>query len=236
MMIQVKDDLLPEQLSFEEYRFWQPPDDCHYELLRGRLIRMDPPTPLHVTISQFLVYQWRQYLVSQNLSLVVRTETGVRTETSSSRIPDVTICTQALWEKLSNRPGGGILDFAQEEIPRLVVEVVSSNWREDYLRKRAEYAIIQVPEYWIVDYVRQQVWVLTNPDRPEGYEVVKRYPGEVVESLEFSGFSLDVDEVLNPPFVEDLMRQAQSEQATLRNRADFMAAKLRELGVDPDAL
>ena len=122
------------------------------------LIRMDPPAPLHVTISQFLVYQWQQYLVSQNLSLVVRTETGVRTETSSSRIPDVTICTQALWEKLSNRPGGGILDFAQEEMPRLVVEVVSSNWREDYLRKRAEYAIIQVPEYWIVDYVRQQVW------------------------------------------------------------------------------
>ena len=35
--------------------------------------------------------------------------------------------------------------------------------------------------------------VLTNPDRPEGYEVVKRYPGEVVESLEFPGFSLDVE-------------------------------------------
>ena len=57
-----------------------------------------------------------------------------------------------------------------------------------------------------------------------------------MESLEFPGFSLDVDEVLNPPFVEDLIRQAQSEQATLRNRADSMAAKLRELGVDPDAL
>jgi Uma2 family endonuclease len=34
----------------------------------------------------------------------------------------------------------------------LVVEVVSSNWRDDYYKKLADYEEIGLPEYWIVDY------------------------------------------------------------------------------------
>ncbi len=34
----------------------------------------------------------------------------------------------------------------------LVVEIVSSNWRDDYLIKLAEYEVLGIPEYWIVDY------------------------------------------------------------------------------------
>lgn len=36
--------------------------------------------------------------------------------------------------------------------PPLVIEVVSTNWRDDYLTKLAEYESIGVQEYWIVDY------------------------------------------------------------------------------------
>jgi Uma2 family endonuclease len=35
---------------------------------------------------------------------------------------------------------------------KLVVEVVSTNWETDYARKVEEYAILGIPEYWIVDY------------------------------------------------------------------------------------
>ena len=35
---------------------------------------------------------------------------------------------------------------------KLVVEVVSSNWETDYARKVEEYALLGIPEYWIVDY------------------------------------------------------------------------------------
>lgn len=37
-----------------------------------------------------------------------------------------------------------------ESIP-LVVEVVSSNWRDDFLKKAADYEAVGIPEYWIVD-------------------------------------------------------------------------------------
>ncbi len=35
---------------------------------------------------------------------------------------------------------------------RLVVEVVSTNWETDYARKVEEYALLGIPEYWIVDF------------------------------------------------------------------------------------
>lgn len=35
----------------------------------------------------------------------------------------------------------------------LVVEVVSTNWQNDYARKVEDYAILGIPEYWIVDYL-----------------------------------------------------------------------------------
>jgi len=34
-----------------------------------------------------------------------------------------------------------------------VVEVVSSNWRNDCARKTEDYALLRIPEYWIVDYL-----------------------------------------------------------------------------------
>jgi Uma2 family endonuclease len=36
---------------------------------------------------------------------------------------------------------------------KLVVEVVSTNWQDDYARKLEEYALRGIAEYWIVDYL-----------------------------------------------------------------------------------
>jgi Uma2 family endonuclease len=38
-----------------------------------------------------------------------------------------------------------------QSIP-LVIEVVSTHWRDDYYLKFSEYEALQIPEYWIVDY------------------------------------------------------------------------------------
>ena len=35
---------------------------------------------------------------------------------------------------------------------RLIVEVVSTNWRDDYLKKLADYEALGIPEYWVVGY------------------------------------------------------------------------------------
>jgi Uma2 family endonuclease len=35
----------------------------------------------------------------------------------------------------------------------MVIEVVSTNWRDDYLTKLKDYEEMRIPEYWIVDYL-----------------------------------------------------------------------------------
>ncbi len=42
---------------------------------------------------------------------------------------------------------------ALEEPIQLAVEVTSTNWRDDYLYKLAEYEALGIVEYWIVDYL-----------------------------------------------------------------------------------
>jgi Uma2 family endonuclease len=36
---------------------------------------------------------------------------------------------------------------------KLVIEIVSSNWRDDYLKKFDDYEALEIEEYWIIDYL-----------------------------------------------------------------------------------
>jgi Uma2 family endonuclease len=228
-------------LTFEQYRFYEGEPGIRYELFRGRLIPMPTPSGLHTNICAYLVYQFQRYIANHDLTWVAKTDAGVRTEEDSSRIPDVVVCSETLWEQVCARPGAGILDF--EEVPQLVVEVVSENWREDYIRKRAEYALIDIPEYWIVDPKRRRVWVLTNPQSQDSYDRREFLEGNTVRSEQFPDLLLQMDEVLNPPIVENLVKQEAVERQQLQERAEQaeqraeqLAARLRELGVGLDSI
>ncbi|MBD2303994.1 Uma2 family endonuclease [Chroococcidiopsis sp. FACHB-1243] len=221
-------------LTFQEYLFYQGEPDVLYELFRGHLIPMATPTILHVRICQFLVYQLQRYFATHNLALVAVTTVGIRTEENSSRIPDVVVCSQSVWEQAGNRPGLGVLDFS--EVPQLVVEVVSKNWHEDYIRKRAEYALINIPEYWIFDSKKVRIWVLTNPESEEGYIRTEFNLKQEIRSKQFPEFVLSVEQVLSPPAIEDLIREEQAERQQLEQKSERMAAKLREMGIDPDVV
>lgn len=238
-----------QTLTFQEYLFYQGEPDVLCELFRGRLIPMATPTALHASICQFLVYQFQQYIATHNnLDLVAMTTAGVRTEEASSRIPNIVVCSQSLWQQVRARPGAGVLDF--NEVPVLVVEVTSENWREDYIRKRAEYAFIEIPEYWTIDPNKKQAWVLSNPDSLNIYEQQEFRPEQIIQSPQLTELALAVNQVLSPPLVEDLIRQEQVERQQLepqvseerqradgeRQRTERLAARLREMGVDPNAI
>lgn len=209
---------------------------------------MAAPTGLHINICKYLVYQFQIYFAAANLPLIATIDAGIRTEIDSSRIPDVIICSPQLWQQVCLRPGSGVLDFG--EIPNLVVEVTSDNWREDYIRKRAEYALIDIPEYWIVDPNKKRVRILINPQNEDGYEHTDFEIGQRINSPQFSNLRLSVEEILNPPLVDDLIK---AEQARLREleqqlneerqranlaqeRAERLSALLRDRGIDPDSV
>ena len=221
-------------LTFEEYRLYQSDSDLQYELYKGKLIPMPTATVLHIKICEYLVYQLQHYLAEHNLELVAKTSLGVRTEEDKSRIPDVVVCTQSLLEQAGARPGAGILDF--DEKPLLVIEVVSQNRRADYIVKRAEYELANVPEYVIVDPTpnKQLVRVLAFPEGEEIYTQTDFVPGQQMVCVVFSDLILSVNEILSPPLVEELIKEEQAQLQELEQRAERLATRLRELGVDPD--
>jgi Uma2 family endonuclease len=63
------------------------------------------------------------------------------------RHPDVSVINRDVWrsDRLNHR---GIREPIQ-----LAVEVVSTNWEDDYIDKLEEYERLGIPEYWIVDYL-----------------------------------------------------------------------------------
>ena len=241
-------DNLPT-LTFEEYRFYEGELDVQYELYKGKLIPMPIATVLHIKICEYLVYYLQRYVATHNLDLVVKRGLGVRTEENSSRIPDVVVFTKSLLEQAGARPGGGILDLG--ETPLVVIEVVTENRRVDYITKRVEYELANIPEYAIVDPAqnRQRVRVMAFPEGDDIYTELNYLPGEEMVSVVFPHLRLSVNEILDPPLVESLIKVEQAQlrelkQAAMerldfqeeRQRVEKLAAKLRELGVDPDTV
>ncbi|HEY9703353.1 MAG TPA: Uma2 family endonuclease [Allocoleopsis sp.] len=242
--IKLTPDILSEtakKMTFEEYLLYVPSDDFKYELDQGELIQMTAATGLHTAICGFLEYEIQGFLVSQNLPLVGKSSVGVRTDIASSRIPDVIVCTESLWESLVNRKGAGVLNTGEN--PELVIEVVSENRATDYMKKRNEYATINIPEYWIVDSQKERVRLLTLEGDEAGYKERDFVKGENVVSLRFPGLVIPVDLILSPPVVENLRREKErqflqvSQELDLeKQRAEKLAAKLREMGVNLDEI
>jgi Uma2 family endonuclease len=229
-----------QKLTFEEYLDYQGESGVCYELYRGQIIEIPTPTAIHIKIIQFLVYQFRCFFAAHNLPLVAVVTTAVRTEEKSARVPDVVICTQSLWEQVCAQPGSAVLDF--EEKPLLVIEVTSQNWRDDYIRKRAEYDLIDILEYWIVDPNLLKIRVCSRPENEGSYSHQEFLPGQQVQSVQFAEFTLSVNQVLCPPLVEDLIREEQGQLQRLEQQnqelgqqVERLAQRLREMGVDMDS-
>ena len=76
---------------------------------------------------------------------------------TAKELPDVMVLdwqqieTEPMWKKRSTITRG--------ETIRLVIEIVSTDWQDDYLIKLAEYEKLAIPEYWIVDYAQRKLLV-----------------------------------------------------------------------------
>ena len=139
----------PRFRTFEEYIDICAQTDERYELVRGELHQMNPPTVLHYRIAKFLERVLDQaiedYLDPDEWETF--RDAGQRTEDDSSRLPDLAVVSRAEADQL-------LTQTAVFQCPSLlVVEIVSSSSAsEDYDKKLKEYQALGIPEYWIADY------------------------------------------------------------------------------------
>ncbi len=137
------------QLTFEEYIDICAQTDDRFELVRGELHQMTPPTVLHYRITKFLEQVLDRAIEDRFNPDEWETfrDAGQKTESNSSRLPDIAIVSRVEADQLLRQTSV----FQNPSL--LVVEIVSpSSASEDYDEKLKEYQALGVPEYWVVDY------------------------------------------------------------------------------------
>ena len=84
-------------------------------------------------------------------------------EPESSRKADIVVFTKEEWQRMRQSTASAAAYIP----PPLVIEVVSTNWRDDYRIKLNEYETLGVLEYWIVDYAGfGEVQYIGSPKQP----------------------------------------------------------------------
>ena len=137
-------------LSFEQFVKQLPDEEGRYELVNGEIVKI-LPIRLHEDVADFLIKQFDREVDRVPLNYRVSGRFMLRTLTPNGkeqgRHPDVTVVDKTLWE---SQP---FAYSALTEPPQLVVEVVSTNWEDDYIDKLDEYQRLGISEYWMVDYL-----------------------------------------------------------------------------------
>lgn len=192
-----------QPVTFEEFVQWKP-EGRFSELHNGVIIEMPQPLGEHEDITSFLAEKiMLEYL---RLGLPYRIPKTVLIKplaSESAYSPDVLVLNrpnlvnEPLWKKASTVTQGA-------SIP-LVIEVVSTNWRVDYLSKVKDYEEIGIAEYWIVDYLGlggtrfigspKQPTILIHELIKGEYQVTLFRDDDIIVSSTFPELSLTANEI-----------------------------------------
>jgi Uma2 family endonuclease len=185
------------RLRLAEYLVYSDGGDTRYELVAGELVPMALPTGRHVQIQKFLSQVFEAEIARQQLpwttiqgGLGIQSPRGNRWD--SVRIPDGVVLPLEQWQEMGSREA---LIRLEEPPLLLVVEVVSEASRAaDYRAKRAEYCVLGIGEYWIVDPLEEKVSLLLLH---EGwYDVLELKGSDPVSSKVFPKLELQAGEIL----------------------------------------
>jgi Uma2 family endonuclease len=185
-----------EKLTFAEYLAYDDGTDTRYELVNGELIPMGVGSGEHGEITKLLERLFdaeaarlgREWTAQRGVVGVCSPERG---RWDTSRTPDVVVLEKEQWQQLKTREA--VIELG-EPLPFLVVEVVSkSTIAMDYRAKKTEYGALNIPEYWIVDPLKQCVTVCYFVDG--AYDEVVFRGDETIASRVFPELGLSVAQV-----------------------------------------
>jgi Uma2 family endonuclease len=175
-----------------------------FELRNGVIVKVQP-TGTHEQVAGFLALELGVEIKRLNLPFFIPRQGLVKAIDSdkSAYIPDVMVLdanaleNEPLWKKRST--------ITQGKSIKLAIEVVSTNWQDDYLMKLGEYEKLGIGEYWIVDYLglggRRYIG---DPKRQtisvyhlvEGEYMVNLFRGQdVVSSPTFPEFNVTAEQI-----------------------------------------
>ena len=196
-------------LTFDDFIALYPEDGKRYELRYGEMVEMRPIGP-HEEVISLIRRKLDVEIEKHNLPYFIPQTCLVKPyREAEGYLPDIIVLDK---QKVKNDPYWAKASSVSTADPiRLIVEVVSTNWQDDYLIKLAEYEKLGVPEYWISDYrglggVRfigspkmPTVWIYRLSDKgdtPEYQEGIALRGEDAIVSSIFPDLSLSVKQII----------------------------------------
>ena len=191
-------------LTFEQFLI-EYGDNTRYELIDGELRDMEPTGP-HEEVAGNIAGRIYTEIIHNSLNWLIPKNCLIKPLAGSATAlrPDVIVLDKAklnqepLWQKEPIICNGNTI--------KLVAEVVSTNWQDDYARKIEEYAFLEIPEYWIVDFrALGGIQFIGNPKQPTlticqlingVYQQEKYRLGDSIFSPLFTDLKLKLDDIM----------------------------------------
>jgi Uma2 family endonuclease len=126
-------------------------DDSRYELIDGELRALEPTGP-HESVAGNIAGRLYSAILQTQQPWIVPKNCLIQPPAALATVlrPDVIVLDEIaleqepLWQQEPIVCNGASI--------KLVAEVTSTNWQDDYARKVEEYALLGILEYWIVDF------------------------------------------------------------------------------------
>ncbi|MBE9062145.1 Uma2 family endonuclease [cf. Phormidesmis sp. LEGE 11477] len=195
--------LTQRPISFEAFLDWYPSDGRRYELIEGGIVEVLPTGPRE-DIGGFLSAELNFEIRRSQKPYSIPRNCLIRPQVDNSGyIPDVVVLDRERLPQELLWPTASVIQHGTT-VP-LVIEVVSTNWRDDYGHKFVEYEAMGIQEYWIVDFrALGAVRHIGKPKQPtiticqidEGeYQIQRFTAGEKLVSRMFPQLDLTADAV-----------------------------------------
>ena len=194
---------ISKTITFDEFVAWYPENSVHkYELHTGGIVEMPLGTGRHSRVIGFIRSKLSIEIDRRSLPYFIPSDCLLKpVRNEAGYLPDAVVLDEAA---LANEPRWdreSIITMGSSV--RLAVEVVSTNWRDDYHLKFADYEEMGIPEYWIADYLglggRKFIGTPKQPTLSvcqlvDGEYQVKQFKGDdTVESLAFPELRLTAE-------------------------------------------
>lgn len=192
-----------QPMSFEAFLEWYPEDGRRYELIEGAVIEV-LPTGAHEDVSGFLASELSLVIRQNRFPYSIPRTCLIKPKADGSGyLPDVVVLDRALLPQEPFWPTASVIQSGAT-VP-LVIEVVSTNWRDDYGHKLVEYEAMGIAEYWLVDFrALGAVRHIGKPKQPTiticelvggEYQLRRFVAGETLVSQVFPQLHLSTDAV-----------------------------------------
>ncbi len=204
MTLAIDRPIQQKPLSFDAF-LAQDNGDKRYELIDGEVFDLEP-TGRHEQVAGFITKKAGTQIDLADLPWLILQRPLFRppnTEMTAFRpdvvvIDEVALGAEPLWSEQSV--------LMRSESIKLIAEVVSSNWQNDYSRRLEDFEALGIPEYWIADHAGLGgIRHIGSPKQPtlsictlvDGRYQIQQFRGEdAIVSATFPGLVLTAAQVL----------------------------------------